>query len=209
MRLEELGLSNAAIYLDALLEKAQRENSTYIDFLNGLLEAEVVERQRRNMEVRTKLARLPYRKTLEEFDFTFQPSIDEKLIKELATMAFICRAENVIFLGPPGVGKTHLAIGLAIEALSQGISVYFSSLTRLIEDLKKAYEENRLEKRMRIYTGQNFVIDEVVSSLRWSGANLFFQLVSARYEKGSIILTSNKGLGNGRTYGRSRTELRY
>jgi len=87
VRLEELGLSNAAIYLDALLEKAQRENSTYIDFLNGLLEAEVVERQRRNMEVRTKLARLPYRKTLEEFDFTFQPSIDEKLIKELATMA--------------------------------------------------------------------------------------------------------------------------
>jgi len=197
VRLEELGLSNAAIYLDALLEKAQRENSTYIDFLNGLLEAEVVERQRRNMEVRTKLARLPYRKTLEEFDFTFQPSIDEKLIKELATMVFVCRAENVIFLGPPGVGKTHLAIGLAIEALSKGISVYFSSLTRLIEDLKKAYEENRLEKRMRIYTRPKLlVIDEVgYLPLDGLGANLFFQLVSARYEKGSIILTSNKGFG--------------
>jgi len=138
VRLEELGLSNAAIYLDALLEKAQRENSTYIDFLNDLLEAEVVERQRRNMEARTKLDRLPHRHTLEEFAFTFQPSIDEKLIKELATMAFICRAENVIFLGPPGVGKIHLAIGLDIAAMSQGISVYFSSLTRLIEDLKKA-----------------------------------------------------------------------
>lgn len=149
--LEELGLSNAVVYLDALLEKAQRENRTYIDFLNDLLEAEVAERQKRNMEVRTKLARLPYRKTLAEFDFSFQPSIDEKLVKELATMAFIYRTENVILLGPPGVGKTHLAIGLAIEALSQGISVYFSSLTRLIDDLRKAYDENRLEKRMRIY----------------------------------------------------------
>ena len=94
-------------------------------------------------------------------------------------------------------GKTHLAIGLAIEALSQGISVYFSSLTRLIEDLKKAYEENRLEKRMRIFTRPKLlVIDEVgYLPLDGVGANLFFQLISARYEKGSIILTSNKGFG--------------
>jgi len=195
--LEELGLLNAASFLAALLERAQHQNSTYLEFLNDLLETELTERQRRNIEVRSKLARLPYRKTLTEFDFTFQPSIDEKLIKELATMAFVHRAENVIFLGPPGVGKTHLAVALAIEALSCGISVYFTSLSRLIEDLKKAYKESRLERRMRIYTRPKLlVIDEVgYLPLDGIGSNLFFQLISARYEKGSIILTSNKGFG--------------
>jgi len=195
--LEELGLLNAAVFIDALLERAQHENATYIEFLNGLLEAELSERQRRNIEVRSKLARLPYRKTLKEFDFTFQPSIDEKLIRELATMAFVYRAENVIFLGPPGVGKTHLAVGLAIEVLSQGMSVYFTSLSRLVEDLKKANKENRLEKRMRIYTGPKLLIIDEVGYLPLDdlGANLFFQLISARYERGSIILTSNKGFG--------------
>lgn len=195
--LEELGLLSAAAFLDALLERAQRENRTYLDFLNNLLETELAERQRRNVEVRSKLARLPYKKTLQEFDFTFQPNIDEKLIRELATMAFVHRAENVIFLGPPGVGKTHLAVALAIEALSQGISVYFTSLSRLIEDLKTASKESRLERRMRIYLRPKLlIIDEVgYLPLDGLGSNLFFQLISARYEKGSIILTSNKGFG--------------
>lgn len=196
-QLEELGLLNAVSFLEALLERAQRENTTYLQFLNSLLGAELVERQRRNIEVKSKLARLPYRKTLSEFDFTFQPSVDEKLIKELATMAFVHRTENVIFLGPPGVGKTHLAVALAVEALCQGISVYFTSLSRLIEDLKKAYKESRLEKRMRIYTRPKLLVIDEVGYLPLDGldSNLFFQLVSARYEKGSIILTSNKGFG--------------
>ena len=109
-RLEELGLDQASVMLEAQLEKASHEQPTYLAFLNELLEVERAARQKRNLEVRTKLAHLPYRKTLEEFDFSFQPNIDERLVRELATMAFAARAENVLLLGPPGVGKSHLAV---------------------------------------------------------------------------------------------------
>jgi DNA replication protein DnaC len=197
LRLEELGLHRASEILDARLEAAQNAQSTYLTFLGDLLEAELSERKRRNLEVRTKLARLPYRKSLDEFDFSFQPSLDERFIRELATMTFVQRNENLIFLGPPGVGKTHLAVAMAVEAIAQGLSVYFVSLTHLIEDLRKAYEENRLDKRLRVYVRPRIlVIDEVgYLPLDSLAANLFFQVVSARYERGSILLTSNKNFG--------------
>jgi DNA replication protein DnaC len=195
--LESLGLTTAAKYLDAFLERAQGENYTYLSFLNELLEAEAAERQKKKIEVRSKLSRLPHKKTLKEFDFSFQPSIDEKLVKELAGMAFVYRAENVVLLGPPGVGKTHLAVGLSMEALSHGISVYFTTLARMIEDLKRAYENKSLMKRMKVYSSTKLlVIDEVgYLPLDSLGSSLFFQLISNRYERGSVILTSNKGFG--------------
>jgi IstB transposition helper protein len=111
-RLEELGMWQAAQLLEAILEAASRSQNTYLSFLNELLEAELQERQRRNVEVRMKLSHLPYRRTLSEFDFSFQPGIDERLIRELAGLTFIGRHENVLFLGPPGVGKTHLAVAI-------------------------------------------------------------------------------------------------
>ena len=120
--LEQMGLQTAAQLLDAQLEQSLHTQQTYVQFLNELLSSEQQQRQRKSRETRLKLARLPHRKGLEDFDFAFQPSIDKRQVEELGTLAFVAREENVILLGPPGVGKTHLAVGLALRALDAGTS---------------------------------------------------------------------------------------
>lgn len=192
--LVELGLHTAAALLDARLEAAAHSELTYLSFLGGLLDVEKAERKRRSEETRMKLSRLPHRKTIDEFDFNFQPSVDMRQIKELSTLAFVARSENVVFLGPPGVGKTHLAVGLAVQALRSGLTVYFVSLSQLIADLKKSMMLGRLDRRWRVYTRPDIlIVDEVgYAQLDRESAELMFQLVCSRYEKGSIVLTSNK-----------------
>lgn len=192
--LEQMGLHTAAQLLDAQLEQALHSQQTYVQFLHDLLSSEQQERQRKSRETRLKLARLPHHKRLEEFDFTFQPSIDKRQIEELGTLAFVARNENVIFLGPPGVGKTHLSVGLALRALDAGMVVYYTTLSRLIADLKKAQIQGHLERRWRIYLRPALlVIDEVgYMQLNRQEAELLFRLISERYEHGSVILTSNK-----------------
>ena len=192
--LAEMGLTTAAELLDAQLEKSIHDNLTYVQFLDCLLSSEQMERRRKSQETRMKLSRLPHRKQLEDFDFGFQPSIDRRQIAELANLAFVERAENVIFLGPPGVGKTHLAVGLALKALEAGKVVYYTTLSYLIEDLKKAQLQGRLDRRWRVYLRPAvLVIDEIgYSQLNRQEAELFFRLISERYEHGSVILTSNK-----------------
>lgn len=196
--LSELGLDTASELLEAKIEDAIHKNATYLTFISELLEAEIQEKRRRSEETRIKLSGLPHRKTLEEFDFSFQPSIDVKQIRELPTLAFAARAENVIFLGPPGVGKTHLAVGLAMQAIRSGMTVYFTTLAHLISDLQKAARQDKLERRWHVYTRPNIlIIDEVgYMQLDRASAELLFRVACARYENGSIILTSNKSFGD-------------
>lgn len=192
--LGDLGLSQAQAQLLGHLERAAKEETTYADFLLGLLVAEQEWRTLRIMQTRLRMAGIPTTKTLSDFDFSFQPSVDERQIRELETLRFVHEAQNVIFLGPPGVGKTHLSIGLCIEAIRGGFSAYFTTAYDLVAELGRAAREGKLEVKMRSYLRPKvLVVDEVgYLPLDAVGATLFFQLVSARYERGSIILTSNK-----------------
>ena len=196
--LEELGFIGARDVLDHRAERAAKENWSYTEFLGHLLEEEVAAKRHRSLETRTRLARMPRDKRLHSFDFEAQPGVDEKLIRELAALSFIDRSDNVCFLGPPGVGKTHLALALATRALEEGYTAYFTTLDRLVSDLSKAARDGNLERRFRTYLKPRvLVLDEMgYLPLKPDGANILFQLVSRRYERGSILLTSNKSYGD-------------
>src|SRR2546422_1004904 len=196
--LDTLRLEAAEARLESLLEQASKKEPSYADFLEELLSCEVEARRSRYLRARLQLAHLPFVKTFEQFDFSFQPSIDERQIRELCSLRFIHEASNVIFLGPPGVGKTHLSVALAAAAIQSGFAAYFITAHDLATDLGKAYREGRLDRRMRIYLAPKvLVIDEVgYLPLDDLGTTIFFQLISGRYERGSILLTSNKSYGD-------------
>src|ERR1700691_5602067 len=196
--LETLGLKAVQARLENLLEQASKKETSYADFLDELLSCEVEARRSRYLRARLQLAHFPFVKTFEQFDFGFQPSLDERQIRELRSLRYIHEASNVILLGPPGVGKTHLSVALAEEAIRSGLGAYFITAHDLAADLGRAYREGRLDRRMRVYLAPKvLVIDEVgYLPLDDLGATIFFQLVSARYERGSIILTSNKSYGD-------------
>lgn len=197
-QLKQLGLTQLEQALPTLFETARQEQWTYEEFLIRAIAAEIEGRDRRAAERRMSAAHLPTLKTLEAFDFAFQPSICERLLWELADLSFVQTATNIIFLGPPGVGKTHLSIALSVKALAAGYSALFTTLTHLAEALDTASYPALVRQRLRRYTTPSvLVIDEVgYTRLTPGQAHHFFELVTARYEHGSILLTSNMGFSD-------------
>jgi DNA replication protein DnaC len=196
--MHRLRLTHLAQCYEALAEEAAQKNLPYLDFLEKMLEAESQAKYDRNVKLKTHWAHFPYLKRLDQFDFGFQPSVDEKKIRELASLRFLEHKENVILLGPPGVGKTHLAIALGVEAILAGSSVYFITMQDLMTHLTRAREENKLKEKMALLVKPKLLIlDEIgYLALDQFGATCLFQLVSERYERGSLILTSNKSYGD-------------
>lgn len=193
-QLADLKMPGALEALDEVLAGVDSGASTGADAIERLLAAQIALRNGRRLEAAMRSSRLPHVRTLAEFDFTFQPSIKREQIDAPHELGFLERQENVVFLGPPGVGKTHLAISLAIAAAESGRKIYFGALTDLIGSLEEAKASGRIENRLKVLTHPALlVVDEIgYLPVTHSGAILFFQLINRRYGRASTALTSNK-----------------
>jgi DNA replication protein DnaC len=193
-RLVGLKMARALEVLDEIVRQLEQKQLSWLEAMDLLLAEEFSTRETRRIKMALMTARLTQLKTLESFDFSFQPSLDRNQILALAQLGFIERREVVHFLGPPGTGKSHLAVALGYEAIKQGKSVYLATLAEIVTSLTKAEREGALAQRIQFLTRTALlIIDEVgYLPLEKNGGNLFFQLVNARYEKGAMILTSNR-----------------
>lgn len=188
----KLGLPHLAEAVNEYSRRADEAKMGYLDFLDLVLSEELAVRDDRRFRQGLRLSRLPHHKTLDEYDFSFQPELDPRKIKDLATLSFVEAKANAALLGPPGVGKTRIAVALA--ACRAGYSIYFTSLDDMVRNLKTAETAGRLTSKLGTYLRPSVLVVDVVGyqPLERAEANLVFQVISKRYEKGSIILTSNK-----------------
>jgi DNA replication protein DnaC len=193
--LADLKLPGALEAVDEILADVDRGTVTAGEALERVLGAQITLRNNRRLQTAMRSSRLPAIKTLKQFDFAFQPSIQREQIESLHELGFVKRRENVIFLGPPGVGKTHLALSLAIAAAESGRRVYYGTLVALIESLEQARAAGQLARRLRVLSHPALLVVDEIGYLPVSrdGGVLFFQLINARYEHASTVLTSNKG----------------
>ena len=194
--LETLGLPKFIENMEKYIEFINSGDKTVVDSLYELTEYECHMRTERAMNACVKVANFPFLKTFDDFNFSFQPSINKEQILNYKYLQFIENKENIIFIGSPGVGKTHLATSIGIEAAKTRVSTYFISCNDLILQLKRAHLENRLEQRIKFFSKYKLlIIDEVgFLPLDIESSNLLFQLIAKRYEKNSTIVTTNKPL---------------
>jgi len=195
--LTRLRLPRMSEILQGVMKAAEDQGKSYLSFLDDLLEEEVAQKEQRRIEIALKISGLPFAKSIDEFDFTFQPKLDRQKVMSLFDLTFIRHHGNVIFLGPPGVGKTHLAVSLSLKACQSGISIYFTNMEDLIKKLRKDHEARRPGKGRGYYKSSLVIVDEVgYTPVDREECNLFFRFIANRYERASTIITSNKAFSD-------------
>ena len=189
-----LSLKTICALFETEAQKATKAKLAYTDYLGNLAAEEISQRTDRSIQAKINKARFPQIKPIEMLDFKFQAAIDEQQVKELTHLAFIDKAENIVWLGPPGVGKTHLAISRGILACTANKRVQFISATALMDELLVAHSTKTLAEKLAYYCRLDLILIDELGYMPFSkeGANLFFQLISRRYEQGSVIITTNK-----------------
>lgn len=193
-KLKALKLSGIAKTFDIRNDEAIKENLSYVEFFELLLNDESSNRIANAKSKRLHSARFPNHKTIEEYNFNYQPNLNRKEIYNLATCEFIRNKENIAFIGPSGTGKTHLSIAIGINAISQGYSVLFTTVNQMLDELYMARADNSVNKKLKKYISPDLLILDELGLKKLSQNNIddFYEIISKRYETGSIIVTSNK-----------------